>query len=100
VSTAQRNPQALGTRVSTIFSRFVIIFFLALRLGFSQQSFDLLLEGFVTNFPFEECSSGVHVSHYPASIEKDAHRRPAAVMFVEPPSAQRRPVPIDGHRKF
>jgi hypothetical protein len=50
--------------------------------------------------PFEECSAGVDVTDSPLTVKEHSHRGPAVIVLVKPPSAQRSPLRIGGHRKL
>src|SRR5919106_3029045 len=62
-----------------------------------QQLLDFPLKKIITGFPFEKRSSRMDMSDYTVPIEKKSDGGPAAIVFVEPPTAQRLPIRIDCH---
>ena len=54
----------------------------------------------MTGFPFEKRPSRMDMSDYTVAIEKERDGCPAAIVFVEPPTAQRLPIRIDCHREL
>jgi hypothetical protein len=70
------------------------------RKGLVQTLLDFPLKKIITGFPFEKRSSRMDMSDYAAPIQKKGDGGPAAIVFVEPPTAQRFPMRIDCHREL
>jgi hypothetical protein len=73
---------------------------IALGRRFSEREFDFFLESFVAVIPLKERSSRVDMSNDSVAIKEEGYRRPASILVLQPPAAQRPPFWIDGNGKL